>query len=202
MDITVHRPGELTAADRVAWTALQSKAHLHGSPELANPFLSPEFTLAVGHWRRGVRIAVVREAGEPAAFFPFQRSITGVGRAIGLGVSDCQGMVHRPGFTWDARELLRACGLAMYEFDHLAGGQGPFEAGASGSFASPVMDIDQGYEAYLGQLKAKSPKFTRSTLSKERRLGRDHGTVRYVHDERDPAVLRTLMQWKSAQYRS
>lgn len=201
MDITVHRPGELTAADRVAWTALQSKAHLNGAPELANPFLSPEFTLAVGHWRRGVRVAVVREDGEPAAFFPFQRSITGVGRAIGLGVSDCQGLVHRPGFTWDARELLRACGLAMYEFDHLAGGQGPFEAGASGSFASPVMDIDQGYEAYLAQLKAKSPKFTRTTHAKERRLTRDHGTVRYVHDERDPTVLRTLMEWKAAQYR-
>ncbi|MEV6754169.1 GNAT family N-acetyltransferase [Streptomyces sp. NPDC051214] len=201
MDITVHRPGELTAADRVAWTALQSKAHLNGAPELANPFLSPEFTLAVGHWRRGVRIAVVREDGEPAAFFPFQRSITGVGRAIGLGVSDCQGLVHRPGFTWDARELLRACGLALYEFDHLAGGQEPFEAGASGSFASPVMDIDQGYEAYLAQLKEKSPKFTRSTRAKERRLRRDHGTVRYVHDERDPTVLRTLMEWKAAQYR-
>ncbi|MEV0527331.1 GNAT family N-acetyltransferase [Streptomyces sp. NPDC050439] len=201
MDITVHRPGELTAADRVAWTALQSKAHLNGAPELANPFLSPEFTLAVGHWRRGVRIAVVREDGEPAAFFPFQRSITGVGRAIGLGVSDCQGLVHRPGFTWDARELLRACGLALYEFDHLAGGQEPFEAGASGSFASPVMDIDQGYEAYLAQLKEKSPKFTRTTRAKERRLTRDHGTVRYVHDERDPTVLRTLMEWKAAQYR-
>ncbi|MFE6159770.1 GNAT family N-acetyltransferase [Streptomyces sp. NPDC056486] len=201
MDITVHRPGELTAADRVAWTAMQSKAHLNGSPELANPFLSPEFTIAVGHWRRGVRIAVVREDGEPAAFFPFQRSITGVGRAIGLGVSDCQGLVHRPGFSWDARELLRACGLAMYEFDHLVAGQQPFEAGASGSFASPVMDIDQGYEAYLGQLKAKSPKFARTTHSKERRLERHHGAVRYVHDERDPEVLHTLMGWKSAQYR-
>ncbi|MFG2498835.1 GNAT family N-acetyltransferase [Streptomyces sp. NPDC048441] len=201
MDITVHRPGELTAADRVAWTALQSKAHLNGSPELANPFLSPEFTLSVGHWRRGVRIAVVREGGEPAAFFPFQRSITGVGRAVGLGVSDCQGLVHRPGFTWDARELLRACGLAMYEFDHLAGGQQPFEASASDSFASPVMDIDEGYEAYLAHLRAQSPKFTRTTLAKERKLGREHGTVRYVHDERDPEVLRTLMGWKSAQYR-
>ncbi|MGW5739373.1 MULTISPECIES: GNAT family N-acetyltransferase [Streptomyces] len=201
MDITVHRPGDLTAADRLAWTALQSKAHLDGAAEMANPFLSPEFTLAVAHWRRGVRIAVVREDGEPAAFFPFQRSVTGVGRAIGLGVSDCQGLVHRPGFTWDARELLRACGLALYEFDHLAGGQEPFEAGASGSFASPVMDIDQGYEAYLHRLKAKSPKFIRSTLAKERRLTRDHGTVRYVHDERDPEVLDVLMGWKSAQYR-
>ncbi|MFD7709004.1 GNAT family N-acetyltransferase [Streptomyces sp. NPDC059785] len=201
MDFSVYRPGELSAADRLAWTALQSKAHLNGSPGLANPFLSPEFTLAVGRCRRGVRIAAVREDGEPAAFFPFQRTVTGVGRAVGLGVSDCQGLVHRPGFQWDARALLHSCGLAVWEFDHLVEGQAPFEAGASGTFPSPVMDIDQGYDTYLRRLRERSPKFTRTTLAKERRLGRDHGEVRYVHDERDPAALRTLMGWKSAQYR-
>ncbi|MFC8350543.1 GNAT family N-acetyltransferase [Streptomyces sp. NPDC057280] len=201
MDISVYRPGELSAADRAAWTSMQSKAHLQGSPELANPFLSPEFALAVGRCRRGVRIAVVQEDGEPAAFFPFQRTATGVGRAVGLGVSDAQGLVHRPGFTWDARELLRACGLAVWEFDHLVQGQEPFAAGARASFPSPVMDVDQGYDAYLRHLRSRAPKFTRTTLAKERRLGRDAGGVRYVHDERDPAVLRTLMGWKSAQYR-
>jgi CelD/BcsL family acetyltransferase involved in cellulose biosynthesis len=201
VDISVYHPGELTAADRAAWTAMQSKAHLHGSEELANPFLSPEFALAVGHCRRGVRIAVIREGGEPAAFFPFQRSAAGVGRAVGLGVSDAQGLVHRPGFTWDAKELLRACGLAVWEFDHLVAGQPPFQESATGAFASPVMDVDQGWDVYLRELRARSPKFTRTTLAKERKLERDTGPVRYVHDERDPAVLRTLMNWKSAQYR-
>ncbi|MFE6285089.1 GNAT family N-acetyltransferase [Streptomyces sp. NPDC057877] len=200
MDIDVYRPGELTGADRTAWTALQAGAPPHGSP-LANPFLSPEFTLAVGRCRRGVRIAVVREDGDPVAFFPFQRSAAGVGRAVGLGVSDAQGVVHRPGFEWDARELLRACGLSVWEFDHLVAGQRPFEAGASGTFPSPVMDVERGYETYLAHLRARSPKFTRTTLAKERRLGRDAGEVAYVHDERDPAVLHTLMEWKSAQYR-
>lgn len=201
MDISVLRPGELSAADRAAWTALQAKAHLQGSPELANPFLSPEFTLAVGRCRPGVRIAVVREHGEPAAFFPFQRTAAGVGRAVGLGVSDAQGVIHRPGFTWEARELLRACKLAVWEFDHLVAGQEPFDASASGHFASPVMDLEQGYEAYLAQLRARSPRFVRSTRAKERRLVRAAGELRYVHDERDPAALRTLMAWKSAQYR-
>ncbi|WP_128375623.1 GNAT family N-acetyltransferase [Streptomyces cavernae] len=201
MDIEVYRPGDLTSADRTAWTDLQSKAHLNGSPELANPFLSPEFALAVGRCRRGVRIAVGRENGEPVAFLPFQRTAAGVGRAIGLGVSDCQGLVHRPGLDWDAQELLRACRLAVWEFDHLVEGQVPFEAGASGTFPSPVMDVDRGYETYLGELRARSPKFTRTTLAKERKLGRDHSDVTYVHDERDPAALRALMEWKSAQYR-
>ncbi|MET8830308.1 GNAT family N-acetyltransferase [Streptomyces sp. NPDC004610] len=201
MDIDVYRPGELTAADRAAWTALQAQAPLHGSVELANPFLAPEFALAVGRCRRGVRIAVVRDGGEPVAYFPFQRTAAGVGRAIGLGVSDAQGVVHRPGFTWDARELLRACGLAVFEYDHLVAGQRPFETQVSGVHPSPVIDLDQGFDAYLAGLRDRSPKFTRSTLAKERKLGREAGGVQYVHDERDPAVLRTLMAWKSAQYR-
>ena len=189
MDISVYRPGELTAADRAAWTSIQSKAHLQGAPELGNPFLSPEFALAVGRCRRGVRIAVVREGGEPVAFLPFQRTATGVGRAVGLGVSDAQGVVHRPGFTFDARELLKACGLAVWEFDHLVDGQTAFAPAATGSFPSPVMDVDQGYDAYLAHLRARAPKFTRTTLAKERKLARDHEDVRYVHDERDPAAL-------------
>lgn len=201
MDIGVYRPGDLTAADRGAWTAMQAQAHLLGAPELANPFLAPEFTLAIGRCRRGVRIAVVREEGESVAFFPFQRTRLGVGRAIGLGLSDSQGLMHRPGFQWDARELLQACGLAVWEFDHLVGGQKPFEVGARGSFPSPVIDVEQGFEAYLARLRTRSPKFTRTTLAKERKLARDIGEVRYVHDERDPAVLRTLIDWKSAQYR-
>ncbi|MFH8992083.1 GNAT family N-acetyltransferase [Streptomyces sp. NPDC017940] len=201
MDITVYRPGELGAADRVAWTDMQSKAHLNGAPGLSNPFLSPEFTLAMGRVRTNVRVAVVTEDGEPAAYLPFQRSRTGVGRAVGLGVSDCQGVLHRPGYTWDAHQLLRGCGLVLWEFDHLTAGQTAFETGATGFFPSPVMDLDQGYEAYLDRVRARSPKFLRSTLAKGRRLTRDHGELRYAHDERDPRMLRTLLGWKSAQYR-
>ncbi|MFH8345682.1 GNAT family N-acetyltransferase [Streptomyces sp. NPDC018045] len=201
MDISVYRPGELNGTDRAAWSTVQSQAHLLGTPQLANPFLAPEFALAVGRCRRGVRIAVVREDGEPAAFLPFQRSPLGVGRAIGLGVSDAQGLVHRPGFQWDSRELLQACGLSVLEFDHLVEGQKPFETAPMHSFASPVVDVDQGFEAYLAWLLKNSPKFSRRTLTKERKLGRDIGPVRYVHDERDPAVLRRLIEWKSAQYR-
>ncbi len=201
MDISVYRPGELSGAERAAWSTVQSQAHLLGTPQLANPFLAPEFALAVGRCRRGVRIAVIREDGEPAAFLPFQRSPLGVGRAVGLGVSDAQGLVHRPGFQWDSRELLHACGLSVLEFDHLVEGQKPFETAPLRSHPSPVIDVDQGYEAYLERLRGQAPKFTRTTLAKERKLGRDVGPVRYVHDERDPAALRRLIDWKSAQYR-
>ncbi|MEU9223887.1 GNAT family N-acetyltransferase [Streptomyces massasporeus] len=204
MDIDVCRPDGLTASDRAAWTAIQRAAPQHGSSQMANAFLSPEFAMAVGHWRRDVRIAVLREGGrhsEPVGYFPYQRTATGVGRAVGLGLSDCQGLVHRPGFRWDARELLAACGLAIWEFDHLAEGQSAFEQADTESFPSPVMDVGDGWDAYIAQLRQRSARGTRTKLGQERKLARAAGEVRYVHDERDPAALRTLMEWKSAQYR-
>lgn len=202
MEITVCRAGELSAADRTAWSALQAQAPAHGAPQLANPFLAPEFALALGRCRPDVRIAVVRDGdGEPAAYFPYQRGALGVGRAAGLGLSDCQGMVHRAGFRCSGRELLRACDLAVWEFDHLAHGQPGLAQGVTAAHGSPVLDLGQGFDAYLAGLRERSPKFVRTTLAKERRLGRQAGTVRYVHDERDPRMLETLMAWKSAQYR-
>lgn len=201
MDVRLCRPGELTAADRAAWSRMQSQGWESGHRGLCNPFLAPEFIAAVDRFRPGVRIAVVHEGGEPTAFFPFQRGMLGVGRAVGLGLSDCQGPVHRPGFGCDPRELLRACGLVAWEFDHLADGSPLLAAGAGRAHRSPVMDVEDGYEAYLRRLRLQAPRFTRTTLAKERRLRRDLGEVRYVHDERDPAALRTLMAWKSAQYR-
>jgi hypothetical protein len=56
VNITVYRPGDLTAADRAVWSRVQAKAAASGSPQLGNPFLAPEFALAVGRHRRGVRI--------------------------------------------------------------------------------------------------------------------------------------------------
>ncbi|WP_149179129.1 GNAT family N-acetyltransferase [Streptomyces sp. TRM49041] len=198
MRVRVVRPGELSAREIEAWRELRGKA---GTP--ASPFMEPEFTLAVGQVRpRTARVGVLMEDGEPVGFFPYETRGLGQGRAIGFGVSDCQGAVLRPGLGVGARELLRGCGLAAWEFDNLEAGQGAFVHGVAESFSSPVIDIGEGYEVYEELLRVQSPKFLRTTLAKERRLGRQaDGAVRFVFDERDPEALRTLMRWKSAQYR-
>ncbi|QHY95909.1 hypothetical protein SSPS47_12350 [Streptomyces sp. S4.7] len=194
------RPGELDAGHIERWRELRA---LSGVP--ANPFMEPEFTRAVGRVRPGARVAVVEGGGTAVVgFFPYERGPLGQGRAIGFGVSDCQGPVLGPldpelGLT--AAELLRACSLTSWEFDNLEAGQTLFAPDAAEEFDSPVIDIGRGYPAYERALRAGSPKFFRTTTAKERRLARQAGEVRFVFDERDPAALRTLMEWKSAQYR-
>ncbi|MEU6280974.1 GNAT family N-acetyltransferase [Streptomyces sp. NPDC047028] len=196
MEITIHRPGDLTPALRAAWHRAMDE-----SSEYANPFLAPEFAAGVALSRRGARVAVLHEGGEAVGFLPYERTPVGTGRAIGLGLSDCQALVHRPGVTWDTRDLLRACGLSIFEFDHLVQEQRPFAPHVTGTFASPVIDVKPGDGTYAEWLRGTYTGLARKTLQKERRLGRDVGEVRFEFDERDPRVLRTLMRWKSAQYR-
>nr|WP_028797608.1 GNAT family N-acetyltransferase [Streptomyces purpureus] len=197
MRIRVVMPGELSDRETEAWRELRAKS---GAP--ANPFMEPEFTRAVAAVRPRARVAVLWEDGEPVGFFPYERGALGHGRAIGLGVSDCQGVVLRPGLRTSARALLRACALAAWEFDNLEAGQSTFTPLAAEQVASPVIDVGEGYAAYESVLRAQSPKFLRTTLAKERKLARlGGGEVRFVFDERDPHALAILMEWKSAQYR-
>ncbi|MFF5639569.1 GNAT family N-acetyltransferase [Streptomyces sp. NPDC012825] len=193
----VVRPGELSAREVEAWRKLRAES---GAP--ANPFMEPEFTRAVAEVRPRARVAVWWDGDEPVGFFPYEKGPLGQGRAIGFGVSDSQGAVLRDGLRPGARALLRHCGLAAWEFDNLEDGQDLFRDAAVESFASPVIDVGEGYAAYEALLRVRSPKFLKTTLAKERRLARrTDGGVRFVFDERDPAALRTLMAWKSAQYR-
>ncbi|MEG3628992.1 GNAT family N-acetyltransferase [Streptomyces poriticola] len=194
--VRVLRPHELGEGDREHWRELRAKSQ---APR--NPFMEPEFTEAVGRVRPGARVAVLYDGREPAGFLPYERGPLGQGRAIGLGVSDCQGAVLGQGPAPDAGALLRACGLSGLSFDNLEAEQRLFVPYAAEEHAAYVIDVEQGYEVYERQLRARSPKFLRTTLAKERRLGRQVGVVRFVLDERDPAALRTLMAWKSAQYR-
>ncbi|WP_327426719.1 GNAT family N-acetyltransferase [Streptomyces sp. NBC_01236] len=196
MDITIYRLDELSVSLRKAWHQAMDE-----SPEYANPFLAPEFAIGIGKYRGGARVAVLHENGEPVGFLPYERNVFGVGRAVGLGLSDCQALVHRPGVTWDTEELLRACGLSILEFDHLVEEQKPFGRHVTGTFASPVIDVKPGDGSYAEWLRGAYPGLAKTTLKKERRVGREVGEMRFVFDERDPEVLHQLMQWKSAQYR-
>lgn len=193
MKVTVVHPGELGASELARWRGFQ-----RGCPALANPFLAPEFTVAVGRHRPRTRVAVLSEGPDLVGFFPFERRRFGYGVPVAAGLTHCQGLVHAPDVEWDPQELLRACGLAVWEFDNLVDGQKPFEPYQVVREPSPIMDLSGGYEAYLGHLRRS---FVRDLQRKQRRLERDVGELRFVLGARDPAAFRALLGWKSAQYR-
>lgn len=196
MSIHVVRPEELGQTELTRWRTLQGT-----SPALANPFLAPEFTLAVGRFRQDARVAVISDRTGIIGFFPHERHALGIGRAIGAGLTDCQGLVAAADLELDARALLRACRLSVWEFDHLLAEQAAFVPFHAQVRAEPVMDLRAGFEAYAEAARLRSPKTIKTVRYKERKLGREAGEVTYTFTEDAPAELRRLMAWKSDQYR-
>jgi CelD/BcsL family acetyltransferase involved in cellulose biosynthesis len=195
MRVSVVRPDELSQDDIASWHAMQS-----ATPSLANPFLSAEFAIAVGQFRPSTRVAILSEGAGTVGFLPFDRGRFGTGAPVAPGLTDSQGLVHAPGLQWDARELLRACRLDMWRFDHLAAEQYPFERYRQGVRPSPVIDLAGGFDVYYEKLRARSPQFCKTVERKARKLEREAGPLRFVADCDDLAVFRRVMAWKSLQY--
>jgi CelD/BcsL family acetyltransferase involved in cellulose biosynthesis len=194
--VSLIHPSELGRSEIAAWHSMQQ-----ATPVLANPFLSPEFAMAVGRFRPGARVAVLTEGQSTTGFFPFERRRLGVGVPICGWLTPCQGVVHTPGASWDPRELLRGCRLSAWRFDNLIATQKAFTAYHSAIVPSAMIDLSDGFEAYYAKLRVKSSRFCREIERRARKLQREYGELRVVADSRDAGVLRTLMDWKSEQYR-
>ncbi|WP_327090104.1 GNAT family N-acetyltransferase [Nonomuraea sp. NBC_01738] len=195
MRVTLIHPNELGEPEVNRWRALQA-----ADPAFDNPFLSPEFTIAVGALRDDVRVAVISEGSETVGFFPFERHPMGIGLPVAAGLTDAQGLVHGKGASIDAKRLIKACGLGVFEFDHLMAGQ-PLLGGPHQTFPSPIIDLRDGWEPYTAFLRENSGKTYKSTLAKSRKLQRDVGELRHDYATTDLAPLRALLGWKTDQYR-
>jgi CelD/BcsL family acetyltransferase involved in cellulose biosynthesis len=133
--------------------------------------------------------------------FPFERHAWRVGKPVGGHLSDRQGVIQLQGVTWDCRELLRACGLAVLEFDNLVADQADyFRPYRVKHAASAIIDVSDGYGHWLAEKKRVSRRIRR-TLEYRRKLVREVGSLRFDFDSRNPRDLEMLMRWKSAQYR-
>jgi CelD/BcsL family acetyltransferase involved in cellulose biosynthesis len=197
MHVRLIHPSELGALEISAWHAMQ-----RATPSLANPFLSPEYAIAVGRFRPESRIGVLIDRQSIVGFFPFEKRQFGAGVPISGWLSPYQGLIHAPGAEWDSRELLHGCQLTTWKFDNLIPTQKPFAPFHAGTDPAPIIDLSEGFDAYYATLRAKSSKFCRELERKARKLAREAGELRAVSTTKDLEVLRTLIGWKSEQYRN
>ncbi len=103
MKVSVIQAGELSREQIMQWTKFQS-----GNPVLANPFFSPEFTIASNKVRGNAFIGILKHDGEIVGFFPFERQGRTSGRPIGGPISDYQGVIIARETPWEAVDLIRA----------------------------------------------------------------------------------------------
>jgi CelD/BcsL family acetyltransferase involved in cellulose biosynthesis len=170
------------------------------NPDLQSPCFAPEFTQAVATARYDVEVGIIEEDDEAVAIFPFQRKPGGRGIPVGGIVSDYQGLICRPGFSFDPRELLKSCGLVSWDFDRLIATQQPFKSFHKLCEPSALIDLSQGYEAYVAQRRAAGTEQIKKCMNLLRRLELEIGPVRFVPHSPDRQVLIKILGWKSDQY--
>ncbi len=192
MKIKTVQPSALSGDEIAAWSAIQSR-----TPQLASPYFRPEFTQAVAAARGTPNVAVMTVAGEPVGFLPFGRTKWNTGIPVGSRLSDFHGVIAPCDTTYDLLEIVRGCGLSSWRFDHLVSTHAEFKRHAWQMAESPYVDLSQGYDAYSATLKKRML----SELRRKRNaLERNVGPVRFEPHVNDPAVLKTLLGWKSRQY--
>ena len=192
-------PSELGAGELSEWYRIQ-ESH----PDLASPFLSPHFALAVGRARSSTRVVVLSDSSGLVGFFPYQQGHFRTGAALAMGLSDVQALIVPRTADLDLREILDASELRIWEFDHLLGHQAPLLETAVSRFVyerSPVVDLSDGFDAYERRQRNISSSFFQSTARKRRKLEREHGSVRLVLHDTNRAHLQQVLLWKSDQYR-
>jgi len=193
--IRVLRYGELTPELTRRWAEIQRENSLY-----ASPFFHPGFMQLVADARDDVHVGVLEDDGRAVGFFPFQRGALGVGQPAGRGLNDYQGVIVEPDAGWTPKELLGACGLRWFEFDHLIADQPEFEPYHRRRPLSLVIDLSEGFEHYEQTQREAGVKTISRLRSRWKKLERDHGPVRFDADVTDPDLLATLFAWKSAQY--
>jgi len=190
-------PGEaIDSALFERWRALQES-----NPDLESPCFAPEFTQAVAMARNDVEVCVIEENGEIVAIFPFQRKAGGRGIPVGGIVSDYQGVICRPNFFFDPRELLTACGLVSWDFDRLLATQEPFKPFHRLCEPSAMIDLSNGYEAYAAERRAAGSEQIKKCMNLMRRFESEVGPIRFVPHSAERQALTKVLGWKSAQYR-
>ena len=193
--IEVCRPGELDPAHRDGWAAATLAA------DVPTPYLSPEFAELVDGLRGGARVALLFADGndQPVGFFPHQTDGGGDGRPVGGYLNDFHGLLAPAGLHVDAAELMKACGLKVWRFDHLLP-HPAFARFVERTDPSPYMDVSRGYDAYYKARRAAGSRKVKQVARMGRKFHREDGPVTFDPACRDRGVLAKLIEWKRAQY--
>jgi CelD/BcsL family acetyltransferase involved in cellulose biosynthesis len=173
---------------------------VRGAPELASPYFRPEFTQAVAAIRNHVEIALLQEGNDVVGFFPFERAGGRVARPVGGKLSDYQGVIAGPQVAWRPEEIMRACQVKAWEFDHQLASQRPLARHFAKTGHSRRIDISAGFDTYLAGRRSERAGALAEMMRKFRKLQREH-SVRFEWHTADPAVFDKLLAWKSQQYR-
>jgi CelD/BcsL family acetyltransferase involved in cellulose biosynthesis len=160
--------------------------------------MSFTFTQVVSRYRASARVAVIENDGAIQAFLPFEISGQKIGVPIGYPINDLQGFIG-PNTDIDAKSVIRKVGLRGWRFDHAPATQESLSPHHhEGTLVhAPVVDISNGYEAYVDSHTRPGAK---RIAEKQRSLQRRLGPVSLEWRSSDEGQLKQLITWRSGKY--
>jgi CelD/BcsL family acetyltransferase involved in cellulose biosynthesis len=194
MVVRVVPASSLNRVQLARWSEIQRSV-----ASLASPFFCPEFTCLVSSVRNDVQVGLLEADDELVGFFPFQRRRFGVGAPVGSNLSDYHGIIAPEDMSIDAAELLRACGLKTWEFNHVPASQTAFGKFSRSRWSSTVMDLSSGFDAYARARRETGSSMIAKLGRSAGKLEREHGSLSYVQHTADRAIFELLLEWKQRQ---
>lgn len=198
MHVEVLRPKCLPPELAAKWRALQGQRRAWDSP-----LFSPHWAASVERARGddSVRIAVISDRGEPAAFMALCAGrVTAI--AAGGAMCDYEGMVGDPGPGFDPRALLGALGVDRYDFSHVLADTPAFAPFGRGRELSWIVDAPDGYEAYAAARRAAGVSALKELDRKHRKAEREVGPLTFTARSACKAAFERLITLKREQYRA
>ena len=147
MRVTVIRPGELGPNEAEQWARFQQS-----TPVASHPHLSLTYAKAVDRVKSTVRVAVVEENGDIAAFVPYELGENNIAMPVGGSFNGLDGLVSSNA-PLDVRSIVRKAGLHGWRFFHAPEEQRAlapyrYDYNYHGTTIS-VADLSDGYDAYI-----------------------------------------------------
>ncbi len=149
--------------------------------------------------RDDVLLGLFRD-GKSVTILPFQLGNDRTAIPAGFPLADYQGFIGPSVSSTALSKLLRKAKVRTFQFNHVPREQTAFAATSDRLSASPIIGLEAGLDNYIGALKDRSGEYTQA-MRKLRSLQREHGTVSFQPFSKDPGHLKTLIEWKSEQYR-
>lgn len=189
MRLETTHPDDLGPAEFDRW-----RAHQRARPELASPYLTPEWMRIVADVRDDARVCVMN-GGE--GFLAVQRLSPFAAMGLGAPIADYQGIVSSETLNIDPHALCRSLGVGRIDLTHVPEGLTPLKA--AGSEGSWIAETQGGRDLYEAALKQRRSEFVRQIEKKSRKLAREKGHLEFRGPSSERRDCDTLLAWKNAQ---
>lgn len=193
LSVEIVGTGQLSPSDRALWLAWRE-----ADPQLASPFLHPDFARIAGEVAPGAAIAVLKRDGETVGFLPHQRRGQGL-QPLGAPLNDYHGLIAAPGLDLDLEALPNLLGARQATVTGWIGAAAP--SSTLTQSLTLQADLGAGWDAWYDARRAAYGKFFKDKDRARRSMERDHGLVRVEVSTGDLSHFDRLVELKRDQYR-